>query len=149
MPIGEVRTMDEIVGASLGRDRFVLVLLAAFALVSLLLAAVGVYGMASEAVAARTREIGVRMAVGAGRTRILRQVMAESVALAALGAALGLAGGFGLSRLLGALLFQVSPGDPVTYLAIAPALVAVVALATLVPAARAARLDPVAALRND
>jgi len=148
MPFGRVRTMDETVGEALGNDRFVLVLLAVFAVASVLLAAIGVYGMAAEAVAARTREIGVRMAVGAGRARILGQVLGEGVALATLGAALGLGGGLLLTRFLAKLLYQVSGADPLTYALVAPALVAVVALATLVPALRAARLDPVAALRD-
>jgi putative ABC transport system permease protein len=148
MPIGQVRTMDEIVADALGGDRFVLLLLSAFAAGSLLLAAVGVYGMAAEAVAARTREIGVRMAVGAGRARILRQVLGEGIALASLGAALGLGGGLLLSRFLAQLLYQVSPADPLTYVLVAPILVGVVTLATLVPALRAARLDPVPALRE-
>jgi putative ABC transport system permease protein len=148
MPFGPTRTMEQVVDVALGADRFVLVLLAAFALGSLLLAAVGVYGMAAQAVAGRTREIGVRMAVGAGRASILRQVLGEGAVLATIGAALGLGGGLLLSRFLAQLLYQVSPGDPLTYLLVAPLLVGVVLLATLVPALRAARLDPVGALRD-
>jgi ABC-type antimicrobial peptide transport system permease subunit len=123
-------------------------LLGGFALGALLLAAVGVYGVIAEAVASRTREIGLRMAVGAARTRILRQVLSEALVLAGWGAALGLGGGVLLANLLRSVLYQVSPSDPWAYLVAGPLLVAVVALASLIPALRAARLDPMAALRS-
>jgi putative ABC transport system permease protein len=122
-------------------------LLGGFALSALLLAAVGVYGVVAEAVTSRTREIGLRMAVGAGRARILRQVLRESLVLADWGAALGLGGGLVLVNLLRSLLYQVTPFGPWAYLVAGPLLVAVVAVASLFPALRAARLDPVAALR--
>jgi putative ABC transport system permease protein len=147
MPIGRVRTMAEVVDAALSADRFTLLLLSGFALGALLLAAVGVYGVVAEAVASRTREIGLRMAVGAGRARILRQVLREALVLAGWGAALGLGGGLLLVNLLRSMLYQVTPFDPWAYLVAGPLLVAVVALASLIPALRAARLDPMAALR--
>jgi predicted permease len=147
MPIGRVRTMNEVVDAALSADRFTLLLLGGFALSALLLAAVGVYGVVAEAVASRTREIGLRMAVGAARARILRQVLREALVLAGWGAVLGLGGGVLLANLLRSVLYQVSPSDPWAYLVAAPLLVAVVALASLIPALRAARLDPMAALR--
>jgi predicted permease len=148
MPIGEVRTMDDVVRAALAADRFTLVLLAGFALGALLLAAVGVYGVVAETVTSRTREIGLRMAVGAARTRILRQVLRESLVLAAWGAGLGLTGGLLLARLLGTVLYEVSPFDPWAYVVAGPLVAGVVALASLVPAVRAARLDPMHALRS-
>jgi putative ABC transport system permease protein len=148
MPIGAVRTMEDVVADALAADRFTLVLLAGFATGALLLAAVGVYGVVAEAVLSRTREIGLRMAVGAARTSILRQVLLEGIVLAAWGAALGLGGGVLLARALGSVLYQVSPADPWAYLAAGPALFAVVLVASLIPALRAARLDPMDALRS-
>jgi predicted permease len=148
MPIGRIRTMDEVVDEALAADRFTLLLLGGFALGALLLAAVGVYGVIAEAVASRTREIGLRMAVGAARTRILRQVLREALVLAGWGVALGLGGGVLLANLLRSVLYQVGPSDPWAYLIAGPLLVAVVALASLIPALRAARLDPMAALRS-
>ena len=148
MPIGRVRTMEEVVGAALAADRFTLLLLGGFALSALLLAAVGVYGVVAEAVTSRTREIGLRMAVGAARTRILRHVLRDALVLAGWGVALGLGGGVVVANLLRSVLYQVGPSDPWAYLVAGPLLVAVVALASLIPALRAARLDPMVALRS-
>jgi putative ABC transport system permease protein len=148
MPIQRVRTMDEVVGAALAADRFTLLLLSGFALGALLLAALGVYGVVTEAVASRTREIGLRIAVGAHRTTILRMVVLETVALGGWGAALGLVGGGLLTDLLTSVLYEVSPTDPRAWIAAGPLVIAVVALASLVPALRAARLDPMVALRS-
>jgi putative ABC transport system permease protein len=148
MPIGAVRTMNDVVDGALAADRFTLVLLAGFAAGALLLAAVGVYGVVAEGVLSRTREIGLRMAVGAARTRILRQVMLEGIVLAGWGAALGLAGGLLLARGLESVLYEVSPADPWAYVAAAPILFVVVLAASLIPALRAARLDPMDALRG-
>jgi putative ABC transport system permease protein len=107
-----------------------------------------VYGVVTEAVASRTREIGLRMAVGAHRTSILRMVVLETVALGGWGAALGLVGGAALTDLLTSVLYEVSPTDPRAWIAAGPLVIAVVALASLVPALRAARLDPMVALRS-
>jgi putative ABC transport system permease protein len=148
MPIQQVRTMDEIVNTALAADRFTLLLLSGFALGALLLAAVGVYGVVAEAVTSRTREIGLRMAVGAQRTRILRQVLVETLVLGGWGTGLGLVAGALLADLLTSVLYEVSPTDPRAYIAAAPVVMAVVALASLVPALRAARLDPMTALRS-
>jgi predicted permease len=148
MPIGRVRTMDDVVRAALAPDRFTLVLLSGFALGALLLAAVGVYGVVTEAVATRTREIGLRMAMGARRTRILREVLLETLALGGWGVMLGLVGGVLAADLLTGVLYEVSPTDPRAYLAAGPLLIVVVALASAIPALRAARLDPMVALRS-
>jgi ABC-type antimicrobial peptide transport system permease subunit len=148
MPIGRVRTMDDVVRAALAPDRFTLVLLSGFALGALLLAAVGVYGVVTEAVATRTREIGLRMAMGARRTRILREVLLETLALGGWGVMLGLVGGVLAADLLRGVLYEVSPTDPRAYLAAGPLLIVVVALASAIPALRAARLDPMVALRS-
>jgi putative ABC transport system permease protein len=148
MPIGAVRTMDQVVNAALAADRFTLILLGGFATAALLLAAVGVYGVVAEAVVSRTREIGVRMAVGAAWTRILKQVLLEGVLMGGWGAAVGAGGGILLGGLLESVLYEVSPSDPWAYLAAAPLLVAVVLAASLIPALRAARLDPMTALRE-
>jgi predicted permease len=149
VPIGRVRPMADIAGEALARERFTLALLGLFALVALLLAAVGVYGVVALAVVARTREIGLRMAVGADRGRVAGRVLREGLVLAAWGLVFGLAGGFLAARLLRATLFGVGPADPWTYAAAAPLLAAVVALASFLPALGAARMDPVRALRAD
>jgi predicted permease len=148
MPIGSVRTMADVVASALAPDRFTLIILAGFAAGALILAAVGVYGVVADAVASRTREIGLRMAVGAGRTRILRQVLLEGLMLATWGVALGGGGGALLARLLDSLLYEVSPSDGWAYATAAPLLVALVVIASLIPALRAARLDPMGALRE-
>lgn len=149
IPLGSVRTMEEVVSAAMSRERFTLLLLGTFAGVALLLAAVGVYGVTARAVAARTREIGVRMAVGAGRGAIAGAVLREGLVLAGLGCALGLTGGLLLARLLRALLFGVSPADPWSSAAAAVLMGATVLAACVVPAVAASRLDPVRALRSD
>jgi predicted permease len=148
MPMGTARTMDEVVSRALAADRFTFVLLGGFAGTALLLAAIGVYGVVAQTVARRTREIGLRMAVGANRTRILRQVLREGLILAVLGSVVGLAGGWWAAGLMRTLLYEVSPSDPMTYTLVAPLLIAVTLLASLIPALRAARVDPVEALRG-
>jgi len=148
-PVTRVRTMDEVVSSALSRERFTLLLLGGFSVVALLLAAVGVYGVTAHAVAARTREIGVRMAVGAARADVARGVLREGLGLAAWGTGLGLVAGVALSRLIRSLLFETSPTDPWTFAQTATLLVIAALLAMLVPTLRAARLDPVQALRDD
>jgi predicted permease len=148
MPVGAARTMDEVVSQALAPDRFTFLLLGGFAVAALLLAAVGVYGVVAETVARRTREIGLRMAVGADRRRILGQVLREGLGLAVAGAVAGLAGGVWAARVLRTLLYEVTPTDPWTFVVVGPLLVAVTLLASLVPALRAARVDPVEALRG-
>ena len=148
-PIANVRTMEELVDTSLGGRRLAAVLLAVFAGVALLMAAVGIYGVMSFAVAQRTRELGVRVALGASRASVLRLVVRQGMGLVLLGVAIGAAGALGLTRLIASQLYAVRSTDPATFGLVALALVATALVAILVPAARAMRLDPVAALRDE
>jgi predicted permease len=148
LPVTHVRTMREILAESIGQDRFNTLLLGLLAAVAVLLAAVGIYGMMAYAVGRRSREIGVRMALGARASEVLVMVMGQGLRLSLLGAALGLGGALGLSRVLVRLLHGVSPTDPWTFAAVAGLLMAVSALASFLPARRAARVDPLVALRD-
>jgi putative ABC transport system permease protein len=124
------------------------VLLGVFATLALVLAAVGIYGTISLLVTERTHEIGIRMALGAGREAILRMVLSEAVLLAGAGLAIGLAGGAALTRSLGNLLYGVAPHDPMTFAGVPILLLLVALIASLHPARRAAGLDPIATLRR-
>jgi putative ABC transport system permease protein len=131
------------------QPRFLAALLTGFSLLAAVLALVGVYGLLSFAVSRRVRELGVRMALGAGRGRVLRLVLGQSAALVSLGLVAGTASAIALSRLLSTLLFGIRPGDPVTIIAMAGAIAAAAILASLPPALRASRIDPVVALREE
>jgi putative ABC transport system permease protein len=120
----------------------------AFAGIALLLAAIGLYGLVAYTVSQRTPEIGIRLALGARPTDLVRMIVGHGLTLGALGVAIGLAGALAASRLMTSLLFETSPNDLVTYLAVPVALLLVVAVASLIPARRAARIDPVASLRT-
>jgi putative ABC transport system permease protein len=144
-----VATMDSLMAAGEATRRFVLILFEAFALVALALAATGIYGVLSGSVAERTREIGVRAALGASRGDILGLVLRQGMKLAAAGAALGLIAAVASSDALASLLFGVSRLDPFTYLAVTALLLAVAAAACAIPAARAVGVDPVVALRSE
>jgi predicted permease len=147
--ISSVRTMDEVVRRATSSPRFYLLLLATFAGVALALAAVGVYGVTSYSVARRRSEIGIRMALGARPADLLRMIVGEALVVAGAGAAVGLAAALALTRVMASLLYGVEPADPVTFAAV-PVVLAVVALAaTYVPARRATRIDPLAALRSE
>ncbi|HSD31706.1 MAG TPA: ABC transporter permease [Gemmatimonadales bacterium] len=148
-PIVRVATMDALLTASAGERRFVLIVFEAFALVALLLAATGIYGVLSGGVTERTREIGVRSALGASRAEILGLVVRQGMTLTGLGLAVGLVAAGVASRGLTALLFGVSRLDPATYLGVALLLALVAALASGIPAWRAARIDPAIALRSE
>jgi len=149
LPVADIRTMDDVFRSSVARPRFVMTLLAAFALIAVALAAVGIYGVLAHTVALRTNEIGVRMALGARRRQILADVVRQGLGLAAIGVALGVLLSLALSRLLQSLVFGISATDPLT-LALVVAVVAFVALcACLVPAGRAVRVDPMVALRAE
>ena len=148
-PIAEVRTMEEIVRETFARQRFSAVLLTGFSLASLLLAAVGVYGVLAYSVSARAREIGVRVALGARPGNIILLIVGGGVWPVIGGALAGLAGAFALSGMLKTLLFGVAPRDPATFIVAPAILVAVALLAAFLPARRAARIDPIEALRTE
>ena len=149
LPISGVRTMRDVVNEATARARFQTLLLAVFAAAAALLSAIGIYGVMSYAVSKRTREIGVRMALGADPRSVLRLVVGQGMAVAFAGAGLGLVGAFLLTRLMASLLYGVRPGDPLTFAAVAAALLLVALAASWIPARRAARIDPMQALRAE
>ena len=148
LPVPRVRTMPEVLAGAVGRDRFNTQLVGVLAIVALLLAAAGVYAVTAYAVSRRTREIGIRMALGARTGNVLAMVVQDALRLALMGTLLGLAGALALSRLLQAVLHEVSATDPATFAAAALILVGVAAAASFFPARRAARVDPLVALRD-
>jgi putative ABC transport system permease protein len=148
-PIYDVRTLEEIRADSVAPERLQLTLLGVFAAVALALALVGIYGVISWSVTERTHEIGVRVALGARTSDVLRLVVGQGMKLVGAGVALGLAGGLLLTRLMAALLFEVSASDPLTFGSIALLLVGVALLACLIPARRATKVDPMVALRYE
>jgi putative ABC transport system permease protein len=148
-PIYNVRTMDDVVANSLGTRRVSMQLFAVFAIAALLLAAIGIYGVMAYSVTQRTREIGIRMALGAQRRDVLGLVVRQGMTLAVIGVAAGLVGAFALTRVMASLLFSVRPGDPATYLTISVLLITVAFLACYLPARRAARVNPLIALRAE
>ena len=149
LPIVQLRTMEDVVGASLARQRFLSLLLGIFAGVALLLAAIGTYGVLSYMVSERQREIGIRMALGAGNGRVLRLVLRQGISIAGVGIVVGVAGALALSRITRSLLYGVDPADPLTF-GVVVGLIAVVATAAcLIPMRRATRVDPLAAIRAD
>ena len=141
-------TLDELLSKSVSARRFNLWLLGSFALLALALAAVGIYGVVSYMARTRTREIGVRMALGAGQVDVMREVMGTGLRLTAIGIAIGLVGALGLSSLMADLLFGIGPRDPLTLLGVAAVLAAVALVAMYLPARRATSVDPVLALRE-
>jgi putative ABC transport system permease protein len=143
----EVDTMQHTVSKLADEPRFQTVLVGSFAVMGLVLAVVGLYGVLAFLVAQRTQEIGVRMALGAARGDVLRLVMGRSLRLIAWGVGLGLAGGLGVAKLLTSLLFEVGPHDPFSFALVTVLLVGIAMLATLIPARRAAKVDPMVALR--
>jgi predicted permease len=144
-----LRSMSDVLVENVAEPRFNMLLVSSFALVALLLSAIGIYGVIAYSVAQRTHEIGVRMALGAGRNDVLRLVVAEGLCLAAAGVALGLAGAALLTKVMAALLFGVTPRDPLTFGAGGALLLAVALAASYIPARRATRVEPVAALRAE
>ena len=149
LPIIRLRPMDEVVSGSLRRPRMLMHLFGGFAALALLLAAIGTYGVLSYLVTERRREIGIRMALGAKREAVLRSVMAHGLKLTCIGLAAGLAGALALTRLMETLLFEVRPTDPATLVSVAAVITFVATIACLVPAHRATRVDPIAALREE
>jgi putative ABC transport system permease protein len=149
LPIAKMRWMPEIVGESLIRQRFNAELLSIFAVAALSLACVGIFGVMWSTVRRRRAEIGVRMALGAGPSRVVREIFGQGLRLIALGIGIGLAAAFGLTRLMSSLLFGVPPTDPATFLGVALLLAAAAMLACWIPARRASRVDPVVVLRAE
>lgn len=147
MPVSEIQTMDEVLSHAVAQPRFAMVLLAAFGALALTLSVVGIYGVLAYAVSRRTREIGVRMALGARATDVTRLVVRQGMAWALTGVTLGTLAAFLLSDLMSGLLYRVSPQDPLTFVAVPVAFAAVALLACWIPAARAARVRPAHALR--
>jgi len=142
-------TMEETISATLTDRRLCMILLMSFAMLALLLASVGIYGVLSYLVTQQTYEIGIRLALGAQTNDVLRLILGEGMRMAAIGVAIGLAGALALTRLLSGFLYGVTPGDPVTLAAVALLLTGVAAGACYVPARRAARVDPLVALRYE
>jgi putative ABC transport system permease protein len=148
-PVLRVSTMDDLLSATAGERRFVLILFEAFALAALVLAAAGIYGVVSGSVAERTREIGVRSALGATRGRIIRLMLHQGMRLVVVGILLGIAGSVPATRSLAAMIFGVSRLDPVTYAGVTLLLTSVSLIACGIPAWRAARVDPASTLRAE
>jgi putative ABC transport system permease protein len=148
-PVYAISTMPQRIYQSLARQRFSMTMLAAFAAFAMLLGAVGIYGVMSYLVTQGTHDIGVRIALGAPRAGILGMVMRQGMTVAAAGIAAGLAGAFGLTRVMESLLFGVSSTDAFTFSAVAAFIAAVALLASYVPGWRATRVDPLTALRDE
>jgi predicted permease len=149
MPISNLRTLEQIVSRSISQPRFYMMLLAIFAGVALLLAAIGIFGVLSYAVAQRTREIGIRMALGARERTVVGLVVRHAMLLAAAGVVLGVGAAYFLSGTLSTLLYSTTPRDPVTFASVTTLLVLVALVASYVPARRATRVDPIVALRAE
>jgi ABC-type antimicrobial peptide transport system permease subunit len=149
LPLYDVKTLTEHMRLALFPGRVAATVLGAFGLVALILSAIGIYGVTSYAVAQRTREIGIRMALGARLRDVLMLVVGNGVKLMAIGVGIGLAGAFLLTRALTSLLNGISPTDPVTFIFVSVLLVTVALLATYIPARRATKVDPLVALRYE
>ena len=148
-PVASVRTLEEIVARVQANRRFTMLLLGVFATVALVLATVGIYGVIAYSTAQRTQEIGIRVALGAARSDVLRMVLSDGLRIGVLGSVIGIAAAAAMSRLLSGLLFGVSPHDPLTFVVLPAALLIVAALASLIPARRALAIEPVRALRAE
>jgi putative ABC transport system permease protein len=149
LPVSDIATMEEVVAQSIEQQRFNMFLLGLFACVALILAMVGIYGVMSESVASRTHEIGIRMALGAQAADVLRMVVRQGMALAAIGIGIGLFGAFWLTQFMSRLLYEISPTDRTTFFLIPLVVALIVLCACLIPARRATKVDPLEALRYE
>lgn len=149
LPIDRIEAVETLIAESASRQRFFTMLIAVFASLALLTAASGIYGVTMYAASRRTYEMGIRLALGARRWQIARLIVGRHVLLAALGAILGLLGALGTNRLLSVLLYQVTPTEPLVFLAAGVALVFVAAFASYLPARRASHADPLISLRSE
>ena len=145
----DAKPMEEIVSESLAGQRFSMILLSVFAVIALLLSSIGIYGVLSYVVAQRTREIGIRIALGAQRSTVLRLMLGEGMRMAVVGVAVGIALALALTRLMASQLYAISATDPLTFTGVAIILVGVALFASYIPARRAMRVDPMAALRYE
>jgi predicted permease len=149
LPVAKIRTMEQVIAESTARQNFNMLLLSIFAAIALVLASVGIYALMSYSVQQRTQEIGIRMALGGKQGDMQRMVLGQGMRLTAIGVVIGLAGAYGLMRVLAQLLFGVSATDPVTFVAVALLLTVVAAFACWIPAYRATQVDPIIALRYE
>jgi putative ABC transport system permease protein len=149
LPVYNLWSMNELVTKSVVQPRFLALLLATFSGIALFLAAIGIYGVMAYLVAQRTQEIGVRMALGARPFHVLRMIFGQSLGMLLIGMVIGLAGAFALTRLMRTLLFEVTATDPLTYASVIGLLTVVALLACYIPARRAAKVDPLVALRYE
>ena len=148
-PVAEIRSMRDLIAADLAERRFAMLLLASFAAAALLLAAIGLYGVMAFGVSQRTREIGIRVALGAEPGRVVRLVLQRGMLLTGIGLAIGTAAALALGRVMTGLVYGIAPNDPLTLLSVVCVLSAVAMLATYIPARRAASVDPIVALRAE
>lgn len=149
LPLSRVSTVERLISESFGQRRFSMFLLGLFAALALVLASIGIYGVMSYSVAQRSHEMGLRMALGAARGTVVKLILTQGMSLVALGVGIGLVGAFALTRVLRTQLFGVQPTDPLTYVLVTLLLTAVAVIATLGPALRATRVDPIVALRQE
>ena len=149
LAVAEVKTVQEIVSGAVAQPRFSVVLMAAFSGIAVLLALIGIYGVISYGVSQRTREIGVRIALGAQREEVVNLMLRKGIVMVGVGLAVGVASALVLTRFLDALLYNVSAQDPKTFVAVGLGFAAVAWLATYIPSRRAAGVDPIRALKSD
>jgi ABC-type antimicrobial peptide transport system permease subunit len=149
MPVARARSMDDVVRRSTARSDFNMILLTTFAVSALALAAIGIYGLMAYSVQQRTQEIGIRMALGAAADSVRNMVVRQGMSVALFGVAIGLAAAFGLAKLIASFLFGVTARDPMVFVVVPALLSAVALIGVWLPARRAARVDPVVALREE